>query len=404
MTAGRTNDFPSIAGYEVLEELGRGGMGIVYKARQLSENRLVAIKLIRTGYAADFLQLARFRIEAGAVACLAHPNVILIHEVGVHTGFPYLVLEYVGGGSLGDRARQRPLQPRCAATMVKTLAEALHYAHQRGILHRDLKPDNILLTEDGMPKITDFGLAKFTPPRDAAEEFSAKESIIVQFTGVRLVPGWEDAAEQVWQDATRGKTIPSLQFGDVKEFVRRAEAQGSPAVSQDMWSLNTLKEGCLTIPGTVMGSPHYMSPEQARGTIDEIGPATDVYGLGGILYELLVGRPPFEGRSQSELLAKIQTESPESIRRDVANDLKAICMKCLKKEPRERYETAADLAADLVRFLDGFAPKAGSADQVETVIQEPGRRAATTFDSAATAQVETKRKTRCGWRFWRFFR
>ena len=158
---------PAIPGYEILGELGRGGMGIVYKAQNLKYDRLVALKMILSGRGADFLELARFRIEAEAIASLAHPNIVLIHEVGVHLGYPFFVLEYAEGGSLAEKIRAHPMPCDWTAHVILKLALAMQHAHERGIIHRDLKPSNVLLMSDDIPKITDFGLAKFTTEHDA---------------------------------------------------------------------------------------------------------------------------------------------------------------------------------------------------------------------------------------------
>jgi WD40 repeat protein/predicted Ser/Thr protein kinase len=270
---------PDLPGYELVGELGRGGMGVVYQARQTTLNRLVALKMILAGPRAGPRERARFQTEAEAVARLQHPNIVQIHEVGKHDGRPYLCLEYVDGASLAQRyaATRRP--PDAAARLVEALARAVDYAHRQGVVHRDLKPANVLLTADGVPKVTDFGLAK-----------------------------------RAWEE--RG----------------------------------------LTQSGSILGSPSYMAPEQAGGKVAEVGPLTDVYALGGILYELLTGRPAFRADSVLETLRQVQTQDPVPpcrLRVRVPRDLETICLKCLRKEPARRYCSALDLAEDLERFLAG---------------------------------------------------
>jgi serine/threonine-protein kinase len=269
---------PVVPGYEVLGVLGRGGMGVVYRARQASLNRLVALKMIRGGQASAE-DLTRFRTEAEAVARLQHPNVVQIHEVGEHDGLPFFSLELLEGGSLSGRLDGTPLPPRQAAQLVRTLAGAVHEAHRRGIVHRDLKPANVLLSGDGVPKITDFGLAKLL-------------------------------------DAAAG----------------------------------------LTATGEVMGTPSYMAPEQTGQTTDSIGPATDVYALGAILYELLTGRPPFKAATPLDTLFQVVNQEPvppRQLQPKVPRDLETICLRCLRKEPARRYASADALADDLGRFLQG---------------------------------------------------
>jgi hypothetical protein len=276
---------PSVPGYELHEELGRGGMGVVYKARQLSLNRFVALKMILAGPYAGTDQLARFGVEAEAVAQLQHPGIVQIHEVGSHAGHSYLALEYVPGGTLNHHCAGKPLPPAEATRLVEALARAVHYAHQRGILHRDLKPGNVLLTEDGRPKIADFGLAK------------------------RLGAG-------------PGSAMP----------------------------------GPLTQSGAILGTPAYMAPEQAGGKRGKVGPPADVYALGAILYELLTGRPPFQADSPVDVILKVATEEPlppRQVEPGVPRELEAVCLKCLRKDPVGRYESAAALADDLGRFLAG---------------------------------------------------
>jgi WD40 repeat protein len=270
-------DFPSVPGYEILRQLGRGGMGIVYEARQTSLGRRVALKTIRGP--ADPEERDRFRFEAEAVARLQHPNVVQIHEVGECRGVPYLALELVEGGTLAQRLAGAPLPPAEAARLVETLARAVHAAHGRGVLHRDLKPANVLLTADGTPKVTDFGLAK------------------------RL-------------DADAG------------------------------W----------TRTGVVLGTPSYMAPEQAAGQVREVGPHTDVYALGAILYECLTGRAPFRAATTLATLELVRTCEPVAPRRlnpKLPRDLETICLKAMAREPARRYAGARDLADDLRRFLDG---------------------------------------------------
>ncbi len=267
-----------IPGYEILGELGRGGMGVVYKARHLGLKRLVALKMILAGARAGSGELARFRSEAEAVARLQHPHIVQIFDIGEHEGLNYFSLEFVDGGNLAGRCHGVPQPPRQAAQMVETLARAIQATHRHGIVHRDLKPANILLTGDGIPKITDFGLAK---------------------------------------------------------------------------QLDT--QGGQTQSGAVLGTPSYMAPEQAQGKASTVGPAADIYALGAILYDLLTGRPPFQGASVWETITQVVTlepTPPSRLQGEVPADLEAICLKCLHKDPQQRYASAEALADDLRRFQD----------------------------------------------------
>jgi serine/threonine protein kinase len=264
--------------YELLEEIARGGMGVVYKARQMSLNRPVALKMILAGELATPEARQRFRAEAEAAANLQHPNIVAIHEVGEHDGKQYFSMDFVVGKNLAEIVRGNPLPAERAAAYVKTIAEAIHFAHQRGTLHRDLKPQNVLIDADDRPRITDFGLAK------------------------------------------------------------RVEADSG-----------------LTRTGDVLGSPSYMPPEQAASQSAEIGPHSDVYSLGAILYELLTGRPPFAGATPWETICQVlQTPpvSPRKLNPDVRRDLETICLKCLEKQPQRRYHSARALAEELGRFLN----------------------------------------------------
>jgi WD40 repeat protein/serine/threonine protein kinase len=286
---------PVLDGYDVLAELGRGGMGVIYKARQVGLNRLVALKMISTGNLAGPAELTRFRTEAEAVARLRHPNVVQIYEVGRHQGLSYLALEFMDRGSLAPHLTARLLSPRQAAELIETLARAVQAAHDQGIIHRDLKPANVLLA---------------TPPS----------------------PG------------TPAGVVALLGVAKITDFGLAKRLDGAPG------SLAT--EG-HTLSGTILGTPGYMAPEQAEGKTRHVGPAADTYSLGAILYEALTGRPPFAGGTLLETLEMVRSQEPVSPSRLQANlprDLVTICLKALAKEPCRRYASAAALANDLRRF------------------------------------------------------
>jgi serine/threonine-protein kinase len=271
---------PALLGdFALLEVLGKGGMGVVYRARQLSLNRLVALKMIKAGALADDAELRRFHNEAEAVAALDHPGIVPIHEVGEHGGQRYFTMKLVAGDSLAASLGRYRDDPRAAAALVAAAAEAVHHAHQRRILHRDLKPANILVDEQGRPHVTDFGLAK------------------------------------------------------------RVEGDSE-----------------LTQSGAIKGTPAYMAPEQTTGRRGAVTTATDVYGLGAVLYALLAGRAPFGGDGVVETLEAVRHRAPEPPRRlnpRVSRDLEVIGLKCLEKDPGRRYRSAEALAEDLRRWLDG---------------------------------------------------
>jgi serine/threonine protein kinase len=274
---------PQIPGYTILEVLGRGGMGVVYKARDLRAKRLAALKMILVGGHAGQQELARFRKEAQAIARLQHPNIVQLYDSGESEGHPFFTLEFVEGGSLADQLDGSPWPARKAARLVRTLSRAVQHAHERGIIHRDLKPANILLTADGTPKITDFGLAR---------------------------------------------------------------------------QLDT--SGCQTPSDAILGTPSYMAPEQA-GQAKQVGPAADIYALGAILYQLLTGRRPFDGATTLDIVMQVVADDPQpprALRPSLPVEIENICLKCLQKQPSQRYPSAQALANDLRRFVDDEPVKA----------------------------------------------
>jgi tetratricopeptide (TPR) repeat protein len=300
---------PRVPGYEILGVLGRGGMGVVYKARAVRLNRLVALKVLLDRGHAGPQQLARFQIEAEALASLQHPNVVQIYEVGEYDFCPFLALELVEGGSLAAAMAEGRFPAGdgpAAARLIEALARAMHAVHQRGVVHRDLKPENVLLAACGVadssatpqaafvPKITDFGIAK--------------------------------------------------------------------RLDQDSHATRT---------GTLVGTPHYMAPEQAQ-VLAQVGPPADIYALGAILYELLTGSPPFDGESALEVLDRVRAEEPappSRRRKGVPRDLETIALKCLQKDPQRRYPSAGDLADDLRRYLDGEPIRARPVGAAERLVK-----------------------------------
>jgi hypothetical protein len=278
--------------YEPLEELGRGGMGVVYKAHQISLGRTVALKMILRGATPSSADLARFRTEAESAARLDHPAIVPIYEVGEQQGQPFFTMKYVAGTTLTRRLAEGPMAPREAASILAPICRAIHYAHERGVLHRDLKPSNILIDEEGRPHVSDFGLAK----RVEAEEH-------------------------------------------------------------------------LTLSGAVLGTPSYMAPEQAAGKRGNIGPASDVYSLGTILYQMLTGHPPFQAATPVETVLLVLEQEPlppRLLNPRADRELEMIALKCLQKPPALRYGTAKALADDLDAYLadEPTAARSGMFSQV----------------------------------------
>ncbi len=285
---------PTVGGFEIQEVIGSGGMGIVYQARQVSLNRLVALKTLPIPKVP--LQLRkRFEVEGAAIARLQHPGVIHIIEVGEFDERPFIAMELMEGGNLAQRLAQQGFSKEEAAELVKDLAGAIDYFHRGGVLHRDLKPSNVLFTKDGVAKIGDFGLAKILDPDQS---------------GCREI--------------TQGDAL--------------------------------------------IGTPEYMAPEQAQGIAGQTGPETDIFGLGAILYRILTGRPPHQGRNHFETLKRaregnIVRPSQVASKSDICADLEAICLKCLRKNPQDRYRSGEQLAADLQRWQNDEMPEARQAEQ-----------------------------------------
>jgi serine/threonine-protein kinase len=270
--------------FDLINELGRGGMGVVYQARQKSLDRPVAVKMILASHLASPEQVERFRTEAKAAARACHPNIVGIHEIGELHGQHYFVMDYIEGQNLAELLQGGPMELEAAASCVAKIARAVHHLHQHGIVHRDLKPSNVLMDRNGEPHLTDFGLAK-----------------------------------------------------------------------------TLLGDSHMTHAGAIVGTPSYMSPEQAAGRVTDVGPASDVYSLGALLYDLITGQPPFRESTPLDTLVQVlegEPRLPSELNRRIPSDLEMICLRCLEKLPEQRYRSAEDLASDLERFLRGDSVEA----------------------------------------------
>jgi serine/threonine-protein kinase len=288
-----------VGDYELLQEIGRGAQGVVYRARQKSLNRAVALKIIGLGHWATEAHIKRFRLEAEAAAKLDHPSIVPIHEIGESGGSCYFSMQLIEGGPLDEVVKCQPMPVRVAAELIAKLARSVHYAHERGILHRDIKPGNILLDGEGEPHLTDFGLA-------------------------RLVE----------------------------------------------------TESTVTRTTEALGTPSYMAPEQAQGDNGRVTSATDVYGLGAVLYHLLTGHPPFAGGTTYEtvrLVLETEPREPRLWNPKIDRDVATICLKCLEKDPERRYPFALASESNHCRTssIVDCAGRSGGRDRLEKRTSSP---------------------------------
>lgn len=291
--------------YELVEEIARGGMGIVYKARQIKLNRMVALKMILAGQLASHEDVQRFYTEAEAAAGLDHPGIVPIFEVGEYEGQHYFSMGFVDGVSLAAELADKPLAPHEAAEVLLRVAQAVQYAHDQGVIHRDLKPANILLKRNREPN---------------------------------------------------SKIVSNTESLDVLSGPQFSTLQSQPVVTDFGLAKKTTGDGNLTGTGQILGTPSYMPPEQAAGRLEEIRETADVYSLGAILYATLTGRPPFQAAKVLETLRQVLDQepvSPRALNPQVPQDLETICLKCLNKERGKRYQSAQELVDELQRFLNG---------------------------------------------------
>lgn len=361
---------PAIPGYSVEKRIGSGGMGVVFVASRPGSELRYAIKMLLQGRTASFSELARFRVEAEAYACLDHPNIIKIRDVGVAYGCPFLAMDFASNGSLQSyltSTTDRDID--WVIHTIQQVAEGIMHAHARFMIHRDLKPANILIMDDGTPRVSDFGLVKFSSP-PSFYEYSETISIselneylvhLARENSILLPVDENQDPDTILAQLTdrcaerSGLSALSFEGGEIRHFLSRVTEK---YCASDLKLLNSVWK---TRKGAVVGSPQFMSPEQALGQIECIGPHTDVYGLGATLYAAVTGQPPISlgnHRDPFDVIRRVPSEvppMPAALNRSISDDLSAVIMKAIHKDYRQRYPRMELLSEDLLRVRSGRA-------------------------------------------------
>lgn len=350
---------PSIPGYDIERELGRGGMGVVYLAH--ARGQKFAIKLMVNGPHASIDDLLRFRVEIAALSALRHESIVRISDIGVSDGLPYVVTEFVAGGDLTSYIDRVNPSIEDRVRIIIDIARAVNHAHDHRILHRDIKPANILVTETGNGKLTDFGLTKFSVSID-----HIGESVGVAFDSFRMAdpllrrlatelrafyePVHQAANTAVSETISQCTTRTGVEIEEtvIQDFIDEMKSvlESNPKVEHE------------TAAGSILGSPGYLSPEQASGQLGSIATTTDIYGLGATLYRITAGAPMFKG-NVLEKLERVRNEwpvPPREVNPDVPAGVDAVIWKCIQKDPQRRYQTCLELLQDLELCLAGKAP------------------------------------------------
>lgn len=363
--------------YEIVETIGRGGMGIVYRAWDRDLKRHVALKMVLAGDHAAEEQLTRFHNEAEAIARLHHPNIVQVYDLGEQDGLPFLSLEFVEGGSLADRLTDAPMDARVSARLCETLARAVSFAHESGVIHRDLKPANILIA--------------YRTPGGRHEETKANE-----------IDSFRDDATDELTLRMATSSLQSLEQGSDGKFPHdESPDHWFPKITDFGLARTIDAKADLTATGEILGTPQYMSPEQAAGSAS-IGPATDIYSLGAVLYRLIAGRPPFTGATVFETMQMVMeqdTIAPTALQPELPVDISTICLKCLEKQPQRRYSSASDLAEDLQRFLNDEPIEARPVSTIERGIKWSRRHRAVSILLALIALLSVSGLTGILWNY-----
>jgi len=326
--------------YELLEEIARGGMGVVYRAKQSRLNRIVALKMILSGQFSSEDDVQRFHREAEAAAQLDHPNIVPIFEVGEHKRQHYFSMAFVEGESLAQRVAKSPLPPSEAAKILKIISQAIAYAHSKGVIHRDLKPANVILGIEGETQEP----APIKRTELVSKDFDARAEIRPTFLKPKIKP------------KVKRQSARSIASATVKQNANTYRDAYTPKVTDFGLAKRTTEDQGITATGQILGTPSYMPPEQAEGKLAEVKETADIYSLGAILYCLLTGRPPFQAATPLDTLLQVLNQvpvPPRQINSSIPLDLQTICLKCLEKSPQKRYQSAHEVAAELGRVQRG---------------------------------------------------